>query len=110
LRERENSIAGYRPRADRPKADKQFNDDYLRPKTASIRNLNIAALNGNPNCQDDPRFTSDDLPTDREAQLWCAGCPLLQQCRETAEKEHVAWGVWGAKVYGRALKEVMGDD
>lgn len=110
MRDYEDSIRGYRIVGDPPKPDKRFNYDYLRPKTSMYAELNKAAVDEGAKCLNDDRFISDELPTDREAQMMCAGCPLIDFCRQTAEVEHHPWGVMGGKVWGRALKEAMGDD
>lgn len=88
--------------------------DYLQqsPKAAKLlRELWDRAPKEGANCVGAPeKWTSDELPTDREAALACASCPLLDLCREYAETAHPAWGVWGGKVYGRNLEAAMKDD
>lgn len=55
-------------------------------------------------CNGDDWFISDDLPTDKEAFLACAPCPLWDLCSEFAKQSHAAFGVLGGKVYGRELQ------
>lgn len=92
--------------------------DYLHqsgPEAALHTPLTLAMTGVEP-CSGDPdRFAvgseeNDTLPTDRDAALMCAPCPLLKMCGEYAEKKHMAWGVWGGKVYGRKLEEAMKDE
>lgn len=56
------------------------------------------------------KWAGEELPTDREAQLMCAGCPLIDICEQYAEEAHPAWGVWAGEVYGRRLQELMGEE
>lgn len=55
-------------------------------------------------------YTSDELPTDREAAFLCASCPVKDLCRDYAESSHAAWGVYAGEVRGRALAEAMKED
>lgn len=112
-------IRGYRILGDRPK-ERQLAMDYIhqRPEAVSLHTpLTLAAVNQKANCLDRPEDFAvgsedggDDLPTDREAQLLCSGCPVIQQCREYAETAHVAYGVWGGTVRGRGLEAAMNDE
>ena len=46
-------------------------------------------------CQIDPDpFTSDDPTERREAAQACAGCPILDACRTTAEAMREPFHVW----------------
>lgn len=111
----EEYIQGWRPKGDRPKSQMP-KLDYLHQdrKESSLHTPLTLAMKGNEPCFNNPdRFAvgsedgQDDLPTDREAQLMCAPCPLLEKCGKYAETKHPAWGVWGAKVYGRSLDAKM---
>ena len=55
-------------------------------------------------------FVSDDLPTDRQAQMMCASCDVFEACRQYAETARVSWGVHAGRVHGRALAEAMKED
>lgn len=57
-------------------------------------------------------FVSDDLPTDRQAQMMCASCPLavFKACKTFADLSRPAHGVHAGKVHGRALAEAMKED
>lgn len=109
----EEHIRGYRILGDRPK-DRSLSMEYLQqsPKAAKLlKELWDRAPKEGANCVGEPeKWTSEDLPTDREAQMMCAGCPMLQLCREYTDAAHPAWGVWAGTVKGRKLKEAMEDD
>ena len=109
----EDTVKGYRILGDRPK-DRTLSMDYLQQSAKAaklLRELWDRAPKEGANCVGNPeKWTSDELPTDREAALACASCPLLDLCREYAETAHPAWGVWGGKVYGRNLEAAMKDD
>ena len=105
------SFRGYRPLADRPK-EKGGSLEYLRLPSAEARKL-LDELWKSPdrNCEGrEDEFSGDELPTDAEAQLMCAGCPLMQTCSEYRDEAHPSWGVWGGKVQGRKLEEAMRDE
>lgn len=114
------SIRGYRTVGDPPKPSRELAMGYLHQthaETALHTPLSRAATDEGANClgrMDTWAVGSeeggDELPTDREAQIMCAGCPILKQCAEYAEMKHPAYGVWGGKVYGRRLAEAMRDD
>lgn len=114
MRERENSIPGYRVYGDRPKPDKRFNDDSIRPKTGIWRTLHLQASDPKAekmaNCVNDDRFIQEPLPTDREAQMMCAGCPVFDLCDKAATIERPSWGIYAGRVVGRALDELIGDE
>lgn len=106
----EDTVKGYRILGDRPKS-RELSYDYLQQSAKAsklLRELWDRAPKEGANCVGKPEeWTSDELPTDREAALACASCPLLDLCREYAETAHPAWGQWGGKVYGRNLKAAM---
>jgi hypothetical protein len=106
----EDTVKGYRILGDRPK-DRTLSMDYLQqsPKASKLlRELWDRAPKEGANCVGKPeKWTSDELPTDREAQIMCAGCPLAQLCSDYAEAAHPAWGVYAGRVYGRKLDEAM---
>lgn len=108
---KDNTIRGYRPQADRPR-ERELSYDYMLQTPKAARLLKMLWAAPEKNCTGDPdKWTSDDLPTDREAQLLCSGCPLLNNiCKEYTEEAHPAWGVWAGTVRGRKLKEVMDDE
>lgn len=107
------SIKGYRIVGDRPK-ERSLSHEYLKQDGKSAKLLTILrteAVKQGANCLGKPEeWTSDELPTDREAQLMCAGCPVFDICRQYTETAHPAWGVWSGQVRGRKLKEAMEDD
>lgn len=105
------SFRGYRPLADRPK-EKGGSLEYLRLPSAEARKL-LDELWKSPdrNCEGrGEEFSGDDLPSDEEAQLMCAGCDVLDKCREYAAEARPSWGIWAGKVQGRKLKEAMEDE
>lgn len=106
-------IKGYRIVGDRPK-DRQLSYTYMQQDGKSAKLLKILrteAVKQGANCLGKPeQWTGDELPTDREAQMMCATCPLVTLCHQYAETAHVAHGVWGGQVYGRRLAEAMKDD
>lgn len=115
------TIAGYRIDSRDKKSVKQSKEfDYLRPREGSQEALDELSdavdednKSGNPqrNCAgkselytnyDDPRNLMD-VPTDEEAEIMCAGCPLLELCGDYADKAHPAFGIFGGRVFGRNL-------
>lgn len=106
-------IKGYRVVGERPK-DRSLSYEYLKQDGKSAKLLAVlrtAAVREGANCLGKAeKWTGDELPSDREAQLMCATCPLVQMCSQYAEGAHVAHGVWGGKVYGRRLAEAMKDE
>ena len=106
-------IRGYRPLGDRPKS-KAPSTDHLHPTSEAAKLLKDlrteAARIGTPCMEDPDKWIPDDLPTDREAQMMCAACPLLNLCEAYRSTGHPAWGVWAGKVQGRALAEAMKED
>ena len=105
------SFRGYRPLADRPK-EKGGSLEYLRLPSAEARKL-LDELWRSPdrNCEGrGEEFSGDDLPTDEEAQLMCAGCPMMKLCESYRTEAHPSWGIWAGKVQGRKLKEAMEDE
>lgn len=124
MREREESIRGYRILGDRPKPDKRFNDDSIRQSAEAAHLLDTlwkvapprpatsttAAYRGTNCYGKEDQYTSDKLPSDQQAEAMCGGCPALELCRTYAQVSHVAFGVWGGKAYGRHLNELIGDE
>lgn len=114
------SIRGYRTLGDPPKPSRTLATGYIHQthaESALHSPLSKAATDEGANClgkMDQWAVGSeeggDSLPTDREAQLMCAGCPVLERCAAYAEVKHPAYGVWGGKVYGRNLAEAMRDE
>lgn len=105
-----DSIRGYRPLADRPK-DRQLSMDYIMQTGPATKLLKILWDSPEKNCAGrEEEFSGDELPTDAEAQLLCAGCDVLDKCREYAAEARPAWGTWGSTVYGRGLEEAMRDE
>lgn len=114
MRERENSIPGYRVYGDRPKPDKRFNDDYLRPTTeaahAHTKLRESVRVNG-ANCVGRAEeFSGDELPTDRQAQIMCAGCESFTHCDIYRLIAKPSYGVHAGVVTGRHLNELIGDE
>ena len=108
-----DNIRGYRVLGEAPKV-RELSTGYLqqsRDSSVLLKELWDRAPKEGANCVGrEDEFSGDDLPTDREAQLLCSGCPLLSLCREYAESAHPAWGLFGGRVYGRNLEEAMKDD
>lgn len=103
-------IRGYRPRADRPKT-RELVMEYLQQTPRAAKLLKVLWETPNKNCEGKTEeFSGEDLPTDREAQLMCAGCDALATCGIYRDEAHPAWGVWSGTVKGRRLQEAMGDD
>ena len=115
------TINGWRPDSRDKRSVKQSKEfDYMLPRVGSqeaLDDLHEAVdddnRSGDPqrNCAgkselytnyDDPRNLMD-TPSDEEAELMCAGCPLLALCRDYADKAHPAFGVYGGVIYGRSL-------
>ena len=108
-----SSIRGFRIVGDAPK-QRELSMGYLQQSSEASRLLQElwyrAPIEG-ANCVGrTEEFSGDELPSDREAALLCAGCPLAKICAQYAEVAHPAWGVLGGKVYGRNLAEAMKDD
>lgn len=106
-------IKGYRIVGDRPK-DRQLSYTYMQQdgKSAKLNTeLRAAAVREGANCLNKwDVWDGDDMPTDREAQMLCASCPVFDLCKQYAEASHPAWTILAGKVYGRKLKEAMEDD
>lgn len=106
----DESIRGYKIVGDRPK-ERQLSMDYLKQSHTAAKLLTVLrteAVKQGANCLDKPeQWTGEELPTDREAQLACASCPVIQQCEQYREAAHPAWGNWAGVVKGRKLKEAM---
>jgi hypothetical protein len=105
-------IKGYRIVGDRPK-DRQLSYTYMQQDGKSAKLLTILrteAVKQGANCVGKPeQWTGDELPSDRQAQLDCAGCKVFDQCDAYREAAHPAWGNWAGVVKGRKLKEAMED-
>lgn len=105
-------IKGYRIVGDRPK-DRQLSYTYMQQDGKSAKLLTILrteAVKQGANCVGKPeQWTGDELPTDREAQMMCAGCGVAKQCAEYRDAAHPAWGVWSSEVRGRKLQTAMGE-
>lgn len=106
----EPSIRGYRIIGDRPK-DRSLSYDYLKQSHTAAKLLTVLrseAVKQGANCLGNPeKWTGEELPTDREAQLACASCPVIQQCEQYREAAHPAWGNWAGVVKGRNLQKAM---
>lgn len=107
-------IKGYRVIGERPK-DRSLSYEYLKQDGKSAKLLTVlrtAAVREGANCLGKAeKWTSEELPTDREAQMMCATCPLVgKECQDYTNAAHPSWGVWNGEVKGRKLKEAMEDD
>lgn len=104
------TIRGYRPLPD-AKPEKQFSVSYLHPKTEAVKPLvalhQAARENGTPCMKNPEAFIGDELPTDEQAAMMCARCPVFDLCEDFSVKQHPSWGVHAGRVYGRKLKEEM---
>lgn len=115
MRDAQYSIRGSRVLGDPPKPPRELRMDYLHQSAESSelhKELwSIAPLEGAPCVGETEKWTGDELPTDREAQLMCAQCPLKVRkvCSAYAKATHPAWGVYDGKVFGRKLEELMKD-
>ena len=84
----------------------------LQPITNATERLTVAlialAVRGErPRCSDpvDHRlWTSDDHRDRAIAIRWCAGCPILGECRTAADARDERWHVWGGEDYTRRRK------
>lgn len=115
------TINGWRVDSRDKRSVKQSKElDYLLPKKGSQEALDdLQDAVDEDNRKDDPERNCygksalysnyDDpknlggVPTDREAELMCAGCPLFDLCRTYGKVGRPAFGVWGGKLYGRDL-------
>ena len=108
------SIRGYRTVGDPPKPPRELSLGYLQQAPRASKLLkelwDRAPLEGAPCVGNAEKWTSDDLPTDREAQLMCSGCVMLELCKKYADESHVAYGVWGGEVHGRNLQKAINDE
>lgn len=107
-------VRGYRILGDRPKPDKRFNDDYLRPTSeaahAHTKLRESVRVNG-ANCVGRAEeFSGDELPTDREAQMMCASCPSWEACDFYRLVAKPAFGVWAGRSYGEHLNDLIGEE
>lgn len=103
----ETTYRGYRVLGDR-KPDKQYDTSSLMLKPEASQALRELWTDPNPaNCLNrEEEFRGDNLPTDAEAQLMCAGCPRFEKCEIYRKVAHPAWGVYAGTVQGRALEEI----
>lgn len=109
----DESIRGYRIIGDRPK-DRSLSYDYLKqshPAATALTELKQGINKNGANCVGKwEQWDGDEMPSDREAQIMCASCPVFDLCEKYAELAHPAWTILAGKVYGRNLKAAMGDD
>lgn len=107
-------IKGYRTVGDPPKPSRELSMGYLQQSSRASKLLkelwDRAPIEGAPCVGNADKWTSDDLPSDREAQLMCSPCPLASLCAEYRDEAHPAIGVWSGVVKGRNLLEAMRDD
>lgn len=109
----DETIRGYRVVGDRPR-DRSLSYTYLQQDGKSAKLLTVLrteAVKKGSNCLGKPeQWTSDELPSDKDAQLMCASCPLMgNECEDYVRAAHPSWGVWNGEVKGRKLKEAMED-
>jgi hypothetical protein len=108
------SIAGYRINQESPKPERTLSIEYLKQSPeASKANMDLwkAAMTKGANCAGrEDEFSGDTLPTDRQAQVMCAGCESTNECEIYRLVARPAWGVFSGHVYGRKLEESMRDD
>lgn len=52
-------------------------------------------------------YTKATMPTEIEAALMCAGCPLMAACANAAEAQLPGWGVWAGErwAYGERYND-----
>jgi hypothetical protein len=109
----DESIRGYRITGDRPK-ERQLSMDYLKQSHTAAKLLTVLrteAVKQGANCLGNPeKWTGEELPSDRQAALDCASCPVWDLCNNYREAAHPAWGNWAGVVKGRKLQEAMEDD
>lgn len=111
----DESIRGYKIVGDRPK-DRQLSLGYLQQSHEAAKllgELRVKAtdLKNPAKCLGKAdQYSGDELPTDREAQIMCSGCPVLELCGRYRDVAHPAWGVWSQQVRGRNLQKAMEDD
>lgn len=58
--------------------------------------LLVAVERHRPGCENDPRFTDDEIPTSTRAELHqiCQACPILTECAEFARASRPTGGFW----------------
>jgi len=62
------------------------------------RLVDLATQGRRPRCGDPgghELWLSDDADDRALAARWCAGCPVLLQCRAAADERDERFGVWG---------------
>lgn len=103
------TVRGYRVLGEK-KPEKQYNVDslMLNPEAShALKELWRHAAQHGANCLGrEDEFRGDDLPSDADAQLMCAGCPSFTQCDIFRKLAHPGWGVYAGVVQGRALEEI----
>lgn len=73
---------------------------------AEYRVLTDALQSTRPDCEDDDRFTADNLTRDEtgELALICSGCDLASLCLDYARAEKPEAGFWAGKSYTRQAR------
>lgn len=108
------SIPGYRINQESPKPERTLSIEYLKQSPeASRANMELwkAAMTKGANCVGrEDEFSGDTLPTDRQAQMMCAGCPSQPECEIYRLVARPAWGVFDSHVHGRKLAEALNDE
>ncbi len=105
-------VRGYKIEGD-PHAVRELSYEYLKLKPEASRAkeaLDIAVRDKGANClgrEDD--FSGETLPSDREADALCLGCPSKPECKIYAMLARPAWGVHNGHVYGRDLEDIEND-
>jgi hypothetical protein len=64
--------------------------------------LTMAVQGERPRCSDPgdhQRWTSDNQHDRQMAMAWCAGCPVIDPCRQAADERGEKHHVWGGKDY-----------
>src|SRR5688500_9588157 len=66
--------------------------------------IGMAQRGDRPRCCDPvdrELWVSDDYRDRQIAVAWCAGCPILEACRQAADANDERWHVWGGRDYTR---------
>lgn len=105
-----DTIRGYKPLGDRPK-QRELSMEYIKQTPKAAKLLKILWETPEKNCTGrEDEFSGDTLPTDVEAQMMCAGCPMATICEAYRVEAHPSWGVFSGRVQGRALEAAMKED
>lgn len=108
----DDAVRGYRILGDRPK-ERQLSMEYIKQSHSAAKlnaQLREAAVKEGANCLNKWEiWDGDEMPSDREAQILCASCPVFDLCQQYAEVAHPAWTILAGKVYGRNLKAAMAE-